>query len=116
MTKNKKLELEFQNKLNPFINYVNDMIMANYHDYKELFKKEYDTTKKTLDIFTSGKYAFIPNTSESKKAYLWGMANTTKKDIKNLVMNHDSNDYEILNLFYELHVQLKSTEKLLSEL
>lgn len=107
---------EYCEKLKPFTNYVEDMARYHRHDYNELIKTEYNTTKKALELFTVGEFAFIPNTLDGKKEYLKGMLDTTKKDIKNLVLNNDEGDYEALELFYRLHAQLESTKGLLNEL
>ena len=107
---------EYCEKLKPFTNYVQDMARHHRHDYNELIKTEYNTTKKALELFTVGELAFIPNTLDGKKEYLKGMLDTTKKDIKNLVLNNDEGDYEALELFYRLHAQLESTKGLLNEL
>ena len=107
---------EYCEKLKPFTNYVQDMARHHRHDYNELIKTEYNTTKKALELFTVGEFAFIPNTLDGKKEYLKGMLDTTKKDIKNLVLNNDEGDYEALELFYRLHAQLESTKGLLNEL
>lgn len=107
---------EYCEKLKPFTNYVQDMARYHRHDYNELIKTEYNTTKKAIELFTVGELAFIPNTLDGKKEYLKGMLDTTKKDIKNLVLNNDESDYEALDLFYRLHIQLESTKGLLNEL
>lgn len=107
---------EYCEKLKPFTNYVEDMARYHRHDYNELIKTEYNTTKKALELFTVGDFAFIPNTLDGKKEYLKGMLDTTKKDIRNLVLNNDESDYKALELFYRLHAQLESTKGLLNEL